>query len=85
MLHMCFGTYEDDVLEATGAQWIYCKCGSWIHEDYVEESNDGDQRYCTFCVDLINTLLTLNKILHCMHLALCACNKFNHFCCISTS
>ena len=51
---MCFGTYEDNVLKAAGAQWIYCKCGKWIHEDCVEESvvdKDGDQRHSTFCVD----------------------------------
>ena len=51
---MCFGTYEDDVLEAAGAQWIYCKCGRWIDEDCVEKSvvdKDEDLRYCTFCVD----------------------------------
>jgi len=23
---MHFGTYEDDVLKAAEAQWIYCKC-----------------------------------------------------------
>ena len=43
---MCFGTFEDDVLEAAGAQWIYCKSGRWIHEDCEEESvvdKDGDQ------------------------------------------
>jgi len=50
---ICFGHYEDDQ-EGAGAQWIYCKCGTWVHEDCVEETivnNSGDQRFCTFCVD----------------------------------
>jgi len=51
---MCFVNYEDDVLEGAGAQWIYCKCGRWVHEDCVEETvldSHGEQRFCTFCVD----------------------------------
>ena len=25
---MCFGRYEDDVLEGLGAEWIYCRSGA---------------------------------------------------------
>ena len=51
---MCFVNYEDDVLEGSGADWIYCRCGRWLHEDCVEDvvkDNDGEERYCSFCVD----------------------------------
>ena len=51
---MCFVNYEDDVLEGSGADWIYCRCGRWLHEDYVEDvvkDNDGEERYCSFYVD----------------------------------
>ena len=51
---MCFGRYEDDVLEGVGAEWIYCRCDRWVHEDCVEETvmdSDRQQRFCTFCVD----------------------------------
>jgi len=51
---MCFGSYEDDVIDGGGAQWISCRCGRWLHEDCVEETvvdSDGHQRFCIFCVD----------------------------------
>ena len=51
---MCFGSYEDDVIDGGGAQWIFCRCGRWLHEDCVEETvvdSDGHQRFCIFCVD----------------------------------
>jgi len=51
---MCFVRYEDDVLEGFGAEWINCRCDRWMHEDRVEETvmdSDGQQRFCTFCVD----------------------------------
>ena len=51
---MCFGHYEDDVLEGAGVDWIFCKCGRWLHEDCVDEvvkNNDGEERFCSFCVD----------------------------------
>jgi len=51
---MCFVHYEDDVLEGSGMDWIFCKCGRWLHEDCVEDvvkDNVGDERYYSFCVD----------------------------------
>jgi len=51
---MCFGHYDDDVIEGSGADWIFCKCGRWLHEDCIEEvvkDNDGVERFCSFCVD----------------------------------
>ena len=39
---MCFVNYEDDILEGAGADWIFCKCSRWLHEDYVEDIKDSD-------------------------------------------
>ena len=40
---MYFETYENDVLEGNGAEWIDCACGRWLHldcaEDHVVDSN----------------------------------------------
>ena len=33
---MCFGTYEDDIMEGAGAEWISCACGRWLHKDCAE-------------------------------------------------
>ena len=34
---ICFGAYDNDVIEQTGAVWIACGCGQWVHEDCVED------------------------------------------------
>ena len=34
---MCFETYENDVLEGNGAEWIDCACGRWLHLDCAED------------------------------------------------
>ena len=52
--YMCFVHYNDDVMEGSGADWIFCKCGRWLHEDCVEEvvtDSEGVERFCSFCVD----------------------------------
>ena len=33
---MCFGTYEEDIMEGAGTEWISCACGRWLHEDCVK-------------------------------------------------
>ena len=47
---MCFETYENDVLEGNGAEWIDCARGRWLHldcaEDHVVNSNGKEQPYC---------------------------------------
>ena len=51
---MCFVHYDDDVREGSGADWIFCKCGRWLHEDCIEDvvkDNEGTERFCSFCVD----------------------------------
>ena len=54
----CFGNYEDDVLEGSGAVWISCACGRWLHEDCVErckEDDEGNDRMCPLCVDVLTS------------------------------
>ena len=54
----CFGSYEDDVLEGTGAVWIACACGRWLHEDCVEDCREDDQgndRIYPLCVDVLTS------------------------------
>ena len=29
---VCFGTYQEDVEQETGREWIQCGCGRWAHE-----------------------------------------------------
>ena len=50
---MCFVTFEEDTCEQTGAEWLPCACGRWLHEDCAEDivvDSDGNERCCPFCV-----------------------------------
>ena len=50
---MCFGTYEEDITEGAGTEWISCACGRWLHEDFAENrviESSGCERFCPFCV-----------------------------------
>ena len=61
----CFGSYEDDVLEGSGAVWISCACGRCFHGDCMEEYKEGDlgnDRMCPLC---INVLLSWVHIIVC--------------------
>ena len=52
---VCFITYEDDVLNKTGKDWVGCVCGRWLHEECMEEScldSTGKERLCPLCIDL---------------------------------
>ena len=55
---MCFGTYEDDILEGVGAEWISCACGRWLHKDCGEDciaDENGQERFCLFCLDFLSS------------------------------
>ena len=41
---MCFTTYEEDIQDKTGKEWVPCACGQWLHEDCAE--------LCHFCLDI---------------------------------
>lgn len=34
---MCFVRYEEDVIGETGAVWVSCTCGRWLHENCAED------------------------------------------------
>ena len=54
---MCFGHYDDDVLEGYGAEWMDCTCGRWLHVDCVEDcvvDRFGNNLYCPYCIDGLN-------------------------------
>ena len=55
---ICFGTYQDDVDQETGRDWVQCPCGRWTPEDCVEDSVtdvDGKERFC-----LVATVTDIN-------------------------
>ena len=51
---ICFRTYNDDVLDGTGEDWIECACGRWVHENCVDYDivvdATGRERMCPHCV-----------------------------------
>ena len=70
---MYFVHYNEDVIEGSGADWIYCKCGRWLHEDCVEDvvkDSEGVERYCSFCVDKYSVWLILLLFVHIIFFAL---------------
>ena len=51
---MCFAKYEDDILSGSGAEWISCSCGRWLHEECAEDcviDNNGKERLCSLCLE----------------------------------
>jgi hypothetical protein len=47
---VCFGLYTEDV---SGADWIECACGHWLHEECAEEcvvDANGKERFCPACL-----------------------------------
>ena len=52
----CFRTYDEDVLEGTGADCIACACGRWLHKDCAEDcvqDDSGNDCFCPLCIDLL--------------------------------
>ena len=52
---VCFTTYEDDVVNASGKDWVGCACGRWLHEECVEDcvlDNSGKERLCPLCLNV---------------------------------
>ena len=45
--------YSEDVRMGTGAEWVECVCGHWLHEDCIdsiEYNASGKEKLCSFCV-----------------------------------
>ena len=48
----CLLTYEQDIKQGTGAEWVECVCGRWLHEeciDHVEYDENGQEKLCSSC------------------------------------
>ena len=49
----CLQSYAEDVRLGTGAEWVECACGRWLHEDCIDSvvcATDGKEKLCSFCV-----------------------------------
>ena len=49
----CLRLYSEDVRMGTGAEWVECVCGRWLHEeciDSIEYNASGKEKLCSFCV-----------------------------------
>jgi len=54
---MCLVSFEEDVLDGGGAEWIPCPCGRWLHDDCAEgcvRDKNGKERYCPICIDILS-------------------------------
>ena len=50
MLH-CSGTYDKDVEEGNGREWLKCTCGRWLNDDCASGAVDleEDATICPLC------------------------------------
>ena len=48
---VCSGTYDKDVEEGNGREWLKCTCGHWLHDDCVSGTVDleEDATICLLC------------------------------------
>jgi hypothetical protein len=52
---VCFVTYEEDLLQESGKDWVCCACSRWLHEDCAEDcvmDSNGMERLCPFRLDI---------------------------------
>ena len=70
---MCIGTYEDDIMEGAGAEWISCACGRWLHEDCAENRySSGCERFLSLlCVPMIHIMLYVGHVHVHLHSVTC--------------
>ena len=55
---VCFTSYEDDVKERTGKDWVMCACSHWLHEECADDcvlDNTGKERLCPLCLNVFVT------------------------------
>ncbi len=55
---VCFGTYEDDVVERTSTDWLECACNRWLHEECVmnvviDPDRTGETAHCALISDIL--------------------------------
>ena len=50
---ICFRTFDEDIMEETGLDWVECVCGRWVHEDCITyniiKNASGRELLCPFC------------------------------------
>ena len=49
----CNVSYEDDVCNGSGEDWVRCACKRWIYENRIDEvviDTDGKECFCSYCV-----------------------------------
>ena len=46
----CLHTYAEDVRNGTGAEWVMCVCGRWLHEECIDYDANGSEKLCSYCV-----------------------------------
>ena len=49
----CLGSFQQDITEKNGTEWVKCGCGQWIHEDCIDQvvtGRDGKDTMCSNCV-----------------------------------
>ena len=51
---MYFVSFAEDVLDGSGAEWIPCPCGRWLHENCAEVRDKNEKElYCPMYVDIL--------------------------------
>ena len=49
----CLCTYDADIGNQTGAEWVMYACNRWLHEECIDsivQDDEGDERFCSFCI-----------------------------------
>ena len=49
----CDGSYDQDVVEGTGVNWLACACGRWLHKECVDDCIRDEEKdhICPYCLD----------------------------------
>ncbi len=50
--------------EGTGADWLACACGRWLHEECVDDctkDEEGKDRICPYCLDDLSKMYVWHK------------------------
>jgi len=49
---VCFQTFEEDIQQEAGVDWVKCSCMRWLHEDCIVDcitDSSGKERLCPYC------------------------------------
>ena len=59
----CSRSYEEDVRHGTGAEWVRCACGRWLHEeciDSIDYDSSGKEKFCSYWITLYVYVIAMN-------------------------